>query len=330
MLPVAVKENDALDQGTDAETARLAVIELHRNLAVSAAALNFDRHQSRGVRIDEARLLLEMATNFRRDGWADKSRRFARRALFIFEQEDGADPLDAVRALLCLAGAREDLFDHTRAEADYQRAGNILNQLADTPDARVLRIQMIRGLASVLLAMDQDGRAETMLKDALALAEEVLEPTRIHIATVLDDLAVLCWHSGRLEEASRLHVQALTITEAELGPEHPHAATILHHLSILEHARGRFAEGESFARRSAAIRQKTFGRDHPQVAAALGALAALLDGQGKPFEAKQLQRRTQRILRRWFSPDFNAAAKAGLPARASGNPAPTQEHRRLA
>jgi tetratricopeptide (TPR) repeat protein len=279
------------------------------------------------ARIEEARLLLTLATDFRRDGWADKSRRFARRALFIFEQEERGNPLDLVRALLCLAGAREDVLDHARAEADYQRASNILNQLADTPDARVLRIQTIRGLASVLLAMDQDGRAEAMLKDALALADEVLDSTHIQTATALDDLAVLCRHGGRLEEASRLHAQALAITEAGLGPEHPHMATILHHLGILEHARGRFAEGEVFARRSAAIRQKTLGRDHPQVAAVLASLAALLDGQGKPFEAKQLQRRAQLIQRRWFGPNFNAAVKVGPPTQAPVSLVPVQERR---
>jgi tetratricopeptide (TPR) repeat protein len=240
-----------------------------------------------------------MAADFHRAGWPGKARRFARRALSIFGRELGTDPGDVVRALLCLASAREGLEDYTRAEADYRRANDLLDRLAEpshTCDVQTLRVQAMRGLASVMLVLGDDREAEVMLRCALAMAQQSVELKPSAIAAVLDDLGVLCRHAVRHEEASLLHHMALAITEEVRGPEHPQAATILHHLGLLEQARGRCAAGEGFARRAVAIRKKTLGPDHPQVAAALTALAALLEGQQEHVEATLLDRRARTIL----------------------------------
>jgi tetratricopeptide (TPR) repeat protein len=266
------------------------------------AGFSANASAQQGARIEEAERFLELAADFRMEGRAEKARRYARRAHAIFERESGADPRDTVRALICLAGAREDLADHARAEADYRRAGDVLDRLesADEFDVPMLRIETMRGLASVMLARDQDCRALTMLRQALAIAQQTFGSTSSEVATVLDDLGVLNRHTGWYEEAWCLHHQALAITEKELGPGHPQAGTILHHLGILECARGRFAEGEPFARRAADIRRKTLGPDHPQVAVALASVAALLEGQGRYVEAKALDQCARTIRERWF------------------------------
>jgi tetratricopeptide (TPR) repeat protein len=273
------------------------------------------------IRIEEARRLLDIATNFRGSGWPLKSKRFAQRALSIVERECGAYHRDIVPVLLCLAGAREDLADYARAGADYRRADDILQLTHDPHDleAQRLRIRTIRGLASITSALGRHLQAEAMLKEALTLAEQTFGSkhgdvttagrsggARGDVASALNDLAVHYRHTGSYEKASYFHHRALAIAEETLGSGDPQTATILHQLGILEHARGQFAAGERFARRSADIRLKTVGPDHPELAADLAVIAALLDGQGKHDEAELMRQRAAAIVDHWFGPDAGA------------------------
>jgi len=270
-------------------------------------------HSSDGThrtdRTPEALRLLGMATDFCENGWPDKARRFARRALGILERESGTDRPELVRVLLCLARAREDAGDHTRAEQEYRRAHDILGRIADgTLEVQRLRIQTTRGLATVTRALGRDPEAETMLKDALAMAEGTFGWKHPDVAGVLNDLGAHYTHTRDYEKALRAYRRALTITEETLGADDPQAAAILHDLAVLEHARGQFAAGEPFARRAVSIREKTVGPDHPLVAADVVVVAALLEGQGKYDEAEPLYRRALLVYGRWFGPDHDEVA----------------------
>jgi tetratricopeptide (TPR) repeat protein len=295
---------------TDVESVELAGT-MPGQLCVGALQRDQNEGTYRAERTPEALRFLDMAVDFRDDGWPEKARRFARRALVIFERESGPDHLNVVRALLCAAEACEDLTDYARAEAEYRRADDILGRLAnDTKNLEVerLRIQTTRGLASVTRTLGRDGEAEAMLKQALATTERTLGWKHADVAGVLSDLGVHYTHTRRYEEASRMYHWALAITETALGPEHHQAAAILYDLGVLEHARGQFAAGEQFARRAVAIREKTLGPDHPQVAADIVAIAALLEGQGKYDEAESMYRRALMMFGRWFGPDHHDVA----------------------
>jgi tetratricopeptide (TPR) repeat protein len=294
-----------MDVRSDAFTAKA-----NAETCVGVRPLGPDESVHCATRIEEARLFLDISIQFRENGWPDKAKRFAMRALAIFERESGAYHPDVVRVLLCLAGAREDLADYTRAGADYRRANDILDLTADPHNLETerLRIQAIRGLANVIRALGQDQQAETMLKEAIAVAERTFGCENGDVASALNDLGVHYRHTGAYEKASRLHHRALAIADRALGSEHAQTAIMLHQLAVLEHARGQFAAGEPFARRSADIRQKTFGPDHPQVAAEFAMIAALLEGQGKHDEAESMYRRALTIVERWFGPDHREVA----------------------
>jgi tetratricopeptide (TPR) repeat protein len=266
----------------------------------------------RAARSDEALRFLDIAVDFRTDGWPDKAKRFARRALTVFERESRTHHPDAVRARLCLAGAREDLGDYARAKADYRCANDILDEWAagtNNLEVQRLRIRALRGLAGVVCVLGRDQQAKTMLKHALALAERSFGWNHADVASVLNDLGVHYRLTGRYEKAERVHRRALAMTEKLLGPEHPQVATILHQLSVLEHARGRFAAGEPFARRAVTIREKTFGPDHPEVAIESEAIATLLEEQRKYEEAALMCQHALTIRERWFGPDHHEAVK---------------------
>jgi tetratricopeptide (TPR) repeat protein len=258
--------------------------------------------------IQEAIHFQDLAAYSRECCWPDKARRFAMRSLAIVEREYRPDHPDVAKALLCLAGAREECMDHSRAEAEYRRAKAILDRLPQDPgdlDVQRLRVRAGSGLANVMCALGRYREAEILLKDALTVVEETFGWKHSEAADVLNDLAVLYREVGGFEKAFRLHRRALAIADTTIGANHPTTAAILQNLGILEHRRDRLASAESFARQSLAIREQTVGPDHPHVASSAAVLAGILHAQGRFEDAASLYGRALTIFGRWFGPDHH-------------------------
>jgi tetratricopeptide (TPR) repeat protein len=78
--------------------------------------------------------------------------------------------------------------------------------------------------------------ARPYLERALTIHEHILGLNHPATATSLNNLAVLCYHEGHLEEAARWMRRALGIREAVLGPEHLYTQSSQRNLSIIEAA----------------------------------------------------------------------------------------------
>ena len=261
--------------------------------------------------IDEANRLQELATYSRECCWPDKARRFATRALTIVEREYGPNHPEVAKALLAVAGAREDEANHARAESDYRRAKAILDSLPQDPDnleLQRLRVRAACGLASVLCALGRYRETEAMLKSALAIAEQTFGWKDAEAAVVLNELAALYREVGGFEKAFRLHRRALAIAENVLGPVHATVAAVLQNLAVLELRREHLSNAESFARRALAVREKTVGNHHPLAASSASVLAAVLQAQGELDAAASLYGRALTIFERWFGPDHHEVA----------------------
>ena len=80
--------------------------------------------------------------------------------------------------------------------------------------------------------------AHTFFEKALAIREKALGPEHPHVATSLNNLALLYSAQGRYAKAEPLYQRALGIWEQALGPEHPDVATSLNNLAELDALRG--------------------------------------------------------------------------------------------
>jgi tetratricopeptide (TPR) repeat protein len=126
----------------------------------------------------------------------------------------------------------------------------------------------------------QNGRyseAETLLRQALALAEQVFGSNDANVSVILNNLAVLYKCIGEFDEAERLYKRALAMIESQPEVDDEKVATLYHNLGGLEHARCRYAEGEPLARRAVQLRERALGPNHVDVAGDLAALAAILE-----------------------------------------------------
>ncbi|GGL29251.1 tetratricopeptide repeat protein [Planomonospora parontospora] len=181
---------------------------------------------------------------------------------------------------------------------------------AAEPADRDVHLLLLSRLGESLRLLGRYRDSETMLRNALALAEEVFGPGSLAVGRVCNSLGVLRKYTGRFDESERAYRRALEIVEANAGAAHPLLADIHHNLGGLNHARGTHAQGEPLARHGLELRQRTCRPDHPDVAADKAALAALLHALGRMGEAEGLLRDALAVFEREFGPEHYEVASA--------------------
>lgn len=256
-------------------------------------------------RLEEAKTLLNIATDYRNYRWLVEAKRFGRRAMTTFERAVGPSDPRLVPAVLCLAGICLNRREYEESERLYRRAFSILNLCpgeAVTLDLSRLGFEAARGLAEVARALGRSAEAEIILKQALVSAERTVGRQSIETAGLLNDLAVCYKSNDELDKATEVFYDALGIAEAAVGRAHPQVAGILHNLAVLDLLRGRFVHGEPLARYAVSIHRRTLGPDHPVVAADIVTLAAILAGKGAHAEAESSCRTALTMFERWFGP----------------------------
>jgi tetratricopeptide (TPR) repeat protein len=158
-------------------------------------------------------------------------------------------------------------------------------------------------LANAYYDLGQYQKAIEHAKQALQLANKILDQDHPDMAASLNSLGLYYTAQGRYAEAETLHQRALQIIETALGPHHTHVATSLNNLALLNVIQGKYAEAESLFRRSLEIREKVLGTDHPDVANSFNNLAGLYDNQGKYDKAELLYQRTLQIVEKALGQD---------------------------
>ena len=158
-------------------------------------------------------------------------------------------------------------------------------------------------LAAFLCAKGLHGKAEPLIRRALAIDETVFGPGHPKVAIQLNNLGLVLLETNRFSEAEPLMRRALAIDEATLGGEHPEVAIDLGNLARLLQMTERLAEAEPLLRRALSIDEACFGNSHPSVGRDLNNLAQMLQDAGRPHEAEPLMRHAVEIFNRALGPD---------------------------
>ncbi|NEP62967.1 MAG: tetratricopeptide repeat protein [Symploca sp. SIO2G7] len=109
-----------------------------------------------------------------------------------------------------------------------------------------------------------------------------------HVATSINNLAVLYSSQGRYEEAESLYLQAFALRNKLLGNKHVDVADSINNLAVLYKLQGRYEEAESLLSQALALDKKLLGDEHLDVAGSINNLANLYRSQGKYDEAEPL------------------------------------------
>ena len=180
------------------------------------------------------------ANERRSKGDYEAARRLADEAVGACAGEDPVS-VDMCEALLVLGRAHQDLSDYAEAERLFWWALRTLRHVIHSEARDRTRIRALDALGAIMRIGGDLADSERFLREALALADEVLDAGDPQVAAVLDSLAGLYREAGHFDEAERPYRRALPILEGSLGADHPDVAGLYHDLAGLEHARGRHA-----------------------------------------------------------------------------------------
>ncbi|HLG63831.1 MAG TPA: FxSxx-COOH system tetratricopeptide repeat protein [Ktedonosporobacter sp.] len=137
--------------------------------------------------------------------------------------------------------------------------------------------------------------AESLLQQALSIAEQQLGPTHPNAAASLSNLAEFYKAQGKYEQAEPLLQRALSIRVQQLGSTHPETAISLNNLAGVYYARSKYEQAEPLYQRALSIAEQQLGPAHPQTAGGLNNLAMLYTTQGKYEQAEPLLQRALSI-----------------------------------
>lgn len=153
-------------------------------------------------------------------------------------------------------------------------------------------------IGSVYDSMGLFSEAASHTLRALELRESLLGGAHRDVAVVVNQLAVIRFHEGRLDEAEALWKRGLAILADTAGTEDPAYLVALHNLGAVYLGRSRLDEAERLLVAALEGRRRILGDDHVQTLTTMSNLAQCYDLQGRPERAEPMLRHVLEVRRR--------------------------------
>lgn len=123
------------------------------------------------------------------------------------------------------------------------------------------------------------------------------------VGSALNDLGVILFGQGHLDDARPVFERALAIREGILGQDHVDVAESLNNLASLLQDQGLYQEATPLMARAQTIFEKVLGPDHVHIGTILNNRASLLQAQGEYEEARSLLERSLSVMEAALGPD---------------------------
>jgi len=115
--------------------------------------------------------------------------------------------------------------------------------------------------------------------------------SRHTVVRVVQNLGLLYYSCGKLDEAETMLKRTLAGYEKALEPEHLDTLRVVQNLGLLYHSRGKLDEAETMWKRALAGFEKALGPEHQNTLNLLQSLGVLYHGRGKFSEAEAMWKR---------------------------------------
>lgn len=224
----------------------------------------------------------------------------------IREDHQGENHPDLAKTLLLWTKLLKAEANYPAMESVAARAERISASQVPTNFSGIAAAINERAIA--FFEQGMPGAAEPLMRQALAINEQIYEPEHPSVAIRLNNLAALLLATNRGAEAEQLMRRALSIDEQSYGPAHPSVAIRLNNLAQVLSNTDRLEEAELFLKRSLLICEQSYGTDHPQVAIHLNNLGCWLSKMNRVNEAEPLLRRALLIDEQSFGVEHPVVA----------------------
>ncbi|MEO0375466.1 MAG: tetratricopeptide repeat protein [Cyanobacteria bacterium P01_A01_bin.17] len=151
--------------------------------------------------------------------------------------------------------------------------------------------------------LDTQGRyqeAQTLLKEALVMQQQVLDEDNLDVANTLYNLANTNQNLGYFDDVEQLYMKSLEIRKKLLNGFHTDITTIIHDLGSLYHDQEKLIKAESLFREALELTEQADEVDQYGISIVLSSLGNCLADQGRYDEAKDCLVKSLNIKRELF------------------------------
>ena len=178
-------------------------------------------------------------------------------------------------------------------------AERVATELVDRPEVAIA----IQGtIGRTYYSIAEYEKAAVHLEDALAVSRRLFGDEHVTVATLKQDMAVVCCDVGDLDKAERLCREALATFRARLGERNEETAQCLNNLAHVFDAKGRYKDAKALHAESLELRRALFGDKHVKVAEGLNDLGSTVYLQGDFEQAAPHMQEALAILREESGP----------------------------
>ncbi len=133
-----------------------------------------------------------------------------------------------------------------RHQGDYQGAEKVLRKALAIAREDADKILVYNALGGLYMHTDDSVQAEKYLRLAVALGEKVMKPDSLDIASLLDNLSVVCSSGKKFEEAESLNTRAIEIYKKNSGSPNADVdlITVLGNRGFILSKQRKFAESQ--------------------------------------------------------------------------------------
>ncbi|MEG4144742.1 tetratricopeptide repeat protein [Microcoleus sp. Pol12B5] len=149
-------------------------------------------------------------------------------------------------------------------------------------------IAVLNTLGKLYKDQGRYNEAESLLKDSLNIARDLLDNNHRAIAAYKNNLASLYDVQGKYRQAEVLFMESLDILKNLFGEHHPDVASVLNNLGNIYRAQENYNQAESFFKQALEIRKNCLSDNHPDYAVSLNDLGLLYTDICRYTDAEQL------------------------------------------
>jgi eukaryotic-like serine/threonine-protein kinase len=255
-------------------------------------------------------------------GKAAEAETLGQEAVLIRRKLLGPDHPDVAESLGGLAAALWSQSKLAEAESAYRQALEIQRKSLGTEHPDIAT--SLNNLGTVLWSQGKLAESEAIQREALAMyrklagdespetRERVDKGVHTEVATSLNNLALVLWRQGKLDEAETMFRESLAL-KRKLKVDHQDLAAVINNLAFVLWKKGQLPEAEALNREALEMRKKVLGNDSPDVAASLDNLGGVLRDANRLPEAEAALRECLAIREKKIPEDWrNFSARGTL------------------
>ncbi len=207
------------------------------------------------------------------------------RAVELFESVGAGDDAWALKAMSFLALVHHGQRRFEAAAALYERVLEARRRLFPDDERQV---ETLNNLAAAYIDLGRLDEAGPLLKEAIALAEQLPGSDHSSPYLAMCNLASMYEAQGRLDNAEQLYREVVPALRSGLGDESPATLTAMNNLGTLLSRQGAVDEAQPLLRETLAARRRILGDEHPHTLSTAYNLGTLLMREGRFEEAESL------------------------------------------